>query len=452
MTMTTDPAERTQITTEWLLDHLEDVSPPGIASAIGRLIKSGTIAQGSQLPTVRALATRLGVSPATVSAAWNILRKQRVIDGSGRQGTWVLGSPTHLVPARFENIRQFWSGGVLDLTLAAPDPRLLPDLMEAVRNAAPDPSLNLYNRPNITDKLREAVSAAWPWEPESWLAVNGGYEGLLLLLSSCIVPGDYVAVADPSAPRILDILEHVGARAIPVETDGDGPLPHKLKLALQKRPIAFIYEPRASSRLGISVGPERRDQLGKVLAGSDVLIIEDEGLGDLAVHPYCGQGPLFPDRTALIRSYSKSHGPDLRLAVIGGAADLVTRARDIRQFGAGWSSRLMQNALAWMLTDEGSRAQLQAAKEKYAQRRELMAGLLAERGVQVINRDGLCLAVPVLNEQQALMVLASHGIAALGGSESAIRSHPPTIRLSIGTEFSDPELIAEAYSMAARVL
>lgn len=451
MTISSDSLERPQVTAAWLCEHIDEVSSSGIASAISRLIRADGIVPGSQLPTVRALASRLGVSPATVSSAWNLLRKQRIIEGTGRQGTWVLGNPTRLAPTRFENIHQFWQGGVLDLTLAAPDPRLLPDLANAIQCAEPDPDLNLYKRPNITDSLKRAVAVSWPWEPEEWLAANGGYEGLLLLLSSCVVPGDYVAIADPSAPRILDILEHVGARAIPVETDAAGPRPDKLEQALKKQPVAFIYEPRASSRLGISVGPERRDQLARILKPSNVLIIEDEGLGDLAAQPYYGQGPAYPKRTVLIRSYSKSHGPDLRLGVIGGAADAVTRARDILQFGTGWTSRLMQNALAWMLQDPEVCNEIEVAKTKYAERRQLMIDLLAERGVSLKSQDGLCLAVPVLNEQQALLVLASHGIAALGGSGSALRNHRPTIRLSIGKEFEDPVRIAYAYSMAAKV-
>jgi DNA-binding transcriptional MocR family regulator len=449
VTIDIDPNERPQITAAWLSGHLDETSAPGIASAVSKMIRAGIIATGSRLPTVRALAARMGVSPATVSGAWNILRKQRIIEGSGRQGTWVLNEPTRLLPARFENISQYWHGGVLDMTLAAPDPALLPDLARAMQHAEPDPELNHYKRPSITAKLQEAAEASWPWKPESWLAVNGGYEGLLLLLSSCVVPGDYVAVADPSAPRILDILEHVGARVLPVATDAHGPRPDILERVMKKQPVAFIYEPRASSRLGISVGQERRDQLSHALRSSKVLIIEDDGLGELAAAPYWGQGSIYPDQTVLVRSYSKSHGPDLRLAIIGGAKGPIARARDIRQFGAGWTSRLLQNALAWMLMDPSTRRGLDLARKKYDERRRLMTGLLAERGITVENKDGLSLAVPVLSEQQALLVLASHGIASSGGSGSAVRALSPMVRLSLGMELQDPEKIADIYTMAS---
>lgn len=452
MENTFESASAGQVTAGWLAPLLNETSAQGIASSVNRLIKDGAIEAGSQLPTVRALAVRLGVSPATVSAAWNLLRKQRIIEGSGRQGTWVLKTPAHLVPTRFETIRPYWRSGVLDLTLACPDPALLPDIPRAMANAEADPHLNHYDRPRITENLRSAAEANWPWTPGGWLAVNGGYEGLLLLLSAWVVPGDYVAVADPSAPRILDILEHVGARVLPVTTDGSGPLPDKLSTALEHDPVAFVYEPRASSRMGVSVTPERRDQLAAVVGEAKLLIIEDDGLGELASAPYQGLGTLFPDQSVLVRSYSKSHGPDLRLGIMGGCKEAIARAMDYRQYGSGWTSRVMQNALAWMLEDPGTRASVEKAKSIYAQRRTGMAALLTERGVDCESQDGLSLAVPVLNEQQALLVLASHGIASIGGSNGSIRAHAPWVRLVTSLEFEDPESIAEAYAKAAKAI
>lgn len=444
--------QRVHVTAAWLSVRIDDQSAPGIAAAVSRLIRAGTIPPGSQLPTVRALAARLGVSPATVSAAWNTLRRQRVIEGSGRQGTWVLDHPVLLAPQRFENVSRFWQGDILDLTLAAPDPLLLPDASAAFRNAAPDPELNSYQRPSITPALQKAVEPTWPWQPESWMAVNGGYEGLMLLAVSGFVPGQAVAVADPTTPRILDILELVGVHVLPVESDGDGPLPGPLQRALAKQPVAFIYEPRAGSRSGTSLSPARRDQLAEVLRGSPVLIIEDDGLGELANTPYVGLGSVFPTRSVLVRSYSKSHGPDLRLAVVGGAAEALERARVYRKFGAGWTSRLLQNALAWMLTDPDVQSTVQRAREVYALRRQKMAGLLLERGVAVENNDGLSLWVPVLNEQQALLVLASHGVAAGSVEGGTITSGRKIIRLPIGRDLENPEKIADLYAMASIAL
>lgn len=439
-----------EMSTAWLATHIDEPSALGIAAATTRLIRQGKISGGTVLPTVRALAAELIVSPATVSAAWAILRKQGVIAGRGRQGTRVLDTPRMLAPKRFENVTRLWDGRVLDLSLAVPDPELLPDLAAAISKAPRDPQLNSYHRRNIAPALQDAVAPLWPWAPEAWLASNGGYDGIRLLVASMVVPGDYVAVADPSTPRILDILELSGARVIPVATDADGPEPEALRHALSKLPVAFVYEPRSASRTGATIAVERRDELAAVLEGTHCLIIEDDGLGDLNRSPYKGLGPVFPDRTVLVRSYSKSHGPDLRLAVLGGAENPIERARLFQQFGAGWTSRVLQGALAWMLTDASTHNQIDHASEVYKQRRTLMADLLVDRGLSVTPRDGLSLNVPLLSEEQGLLVLASHGIASMGGRSGSIRTHPPAARLGIGIPFTEPERIADVYAKAAR--
>jgi|GEM_PF-4570164 len=66
--------------------------------------------------------------------------------------------------------------------------------------------------------------------------------------------------------------------------------------------------------------------------------------------------------------------------------------------------------------------------------------------------QGLALWVPVLNEQQALLVLASHGVAAGGASGGAIRGHSQSIRMAIGRGLERPEEVADLYAMASRAI
>ncbi|MDQ1556268.1 MAG: hypothetical protein QOI02_1270, partial [Actinomycetota bacterium] len=63
---------------------VEEPTPSGIAGAIARLISSGELAPGDRLPTVRELAGDLGVSPATVSHAWQALSGVGLIVSRGR--------------------------------------------------------------------------------------------------------------------------------------------------------------------------------------------------------------------------------------------------------------------------------------------------------------------------------------------------------------------------------
>lgn len=449
--MAGEPSSATgSITSSWLAEKTTEPSAAGIAATVGQLIRTGAIAPGARLPAVRELAGHLQISPATVSAAWSQLRRRNVIAGKGRQGSWVSFQPLRSGPQRFSDIETLWSATTKNLIHAVPDPDLLPDLRPALAAAVEDANLNSYYRQPITESLRSALDPDWPTSQDELLVTSGGYEGLRLLLSSSVMPGEQVAVADPSTARLLDILEHVGARPVAVETDHEGPTVESLRKALRRKPAAFIYEPRSSSHFGVSLSTGRRDALAAELDESGVLTIEDDGVGDIAVAPYAGVGELRPDKTVLVRSYAKTHGPDLRIAVIGGHVSSIKRANDALQFGSGWTSRVLQNALAYLLRDPVAQDAVRNARTVYSQRREQLVELLAAKDVNVISHDGLSISVPVQSEQQALLVLASHGIAALGAGSGIMESGVQAVRIPVGAPFESPERIAEIYALAAK--
>lgn len=408
------------VSAEWLADRLKDRTMRGIATETGALIRSGAIAVGAKLPAVRDLAFALGVSPATVSTAWSELRKFRVIGGRGRTGIWVLGDKTHPRPIRYHEVGNY-GAGALDLSLAVPDPALLPPLEEALRRGARAAGLNSYERVPILGSLAAAAAAGWAYKPEAFLATNGGYEAVYVTVQTLIRPGSVVAIEDPTAMRLLDILDNASAQLVPVACDDEGPMPASLAAALAKQPAAFLFQPRTHSVTGRMVQPQRLAELARVLSGSDALIIEDDGIGDVSALAPASLGRWFPDRTVHIRAYSKSHGPDLRVAVLSGPAAMLEQIQAYRSFGAGWTSRVLQEATAWLIGDPGTAVLLDQARQVYAQRRRALIAALAARGIRVPDRDGLCLWLPVRSEQFALVTLAAHGIAVRGGGNFSAR-------------------------------
>ncbi len=436
----------------WLAEQVEEASAAGIAATVSRLIRDGTLTPGTKLPTVRDLAPRLHVGPGTVSGAWRALREQRFVEGGGRAGMRVADTVGGPSPLRYTNITRYWSHDTLNLSRAVPDPDLLPDMATALQHALTDPLLHSYDVEPISEPLREAVETAWPFPAEAWMCSRGGYDGLLGLVSTSVVAGETVAVEEPATPRLLDILDHVGARVLPVPVDKQGPIPERLAEALTHKPVAFIYEPRNSAWAGATVSPERQTRLADLLRDQDLIIIEDDGWGPLSPEPYHGVGALLPHKTVLVCSYSKSHSPDLRIGVIGGASDPVERARVYRHFGDGWTSRILQGALAWMLTDPASQAAVTRAAEVYTERRERFAALLQERGLQVRGGDNLALWVPVLSEVQAMLVMASHGIATIGVSSSFARRGTQGIRVVTANDIPELGKVADIIALAAQAV
>ena len=58
-----------------------------IAGSAESAAADGKIAGGDRLPPVRSLARHLGVSPATVAAAYRILQERGIAYADGRRGT-----------------------------------------------------------------------------------------------------------------------------------------------------------------------------------------------------------------------------------------------------------------------------------------------------------------------------------------------------------------------------
>ena len=82
----------------------------------------------------------------------------------------------------------------------------------------------------------------------------------------------------------------------------------------------------------------------------------------------------------LVQSFSKSFGPDLRLAAVGGPEDLVGELVARRLLGAGWSSRLLQGVLLELLVDPATAETLSRARHAYAERRRKLVDALAAAG------------------------------------------------------------------------
>ena len=407
---------------EWLSQQITDASVKGITHAASTLIRDGQIAVGMQMPAVRELAERLGVSPATVSAAWAQLKKQKVLAGKGRSGVWVSGNSVMPRPIRFEKIGNYGENIQASLAMASPDPTLLPDLRRAMLAGIASPQLNSYQREAISPQLLDAVAPRWPYPAEAWLATDGGFDAMNLIVQTLLSPGDRVVIEDPTATRLLDILDNIGAEILPLPCDEQGPIPSTLTTLMQKSPAMFIYQPRTHSATGNSVSQRRSAELARVLANSSTVIVEDDGIGDLSRYPVFSLGFHYPERVLHVHSFSKAYGPDLRLAVLSGTAEMVKRLQAWRNFGVSWTSRILQDAVAWMLNDEETQQRIQQAKATYAQRRQQLLTALAKRGLVLEERDGLSVWIPVESEQYAMITLAARGIAVLPGERCSISS------------------------------
>jgi len=425
-------------------------SPHGVAGGVARLIRGGELAPGARLPTVRELAVALGTSPTTVSQAWALLSRAGLISPQGRRGTFVadLQSPRSVWRVR----RTMGSPGrpALDLSTGTPDLALLPDMGAAIARVVPADNTRDYYDPPVIAELEEELRRRWPYEPAAITVVDGAMDALDRVVRERVHLGSRVLVENPSYPPLLDLLELVGAEIISLELDAEGVTPASLTAGLAHRPAAVFLQPRAQNPTGCSFSPARARELARLLVGTDALIVEDDHSGDIAQGPAMSLGAWLPDSTVHIQGFSKSYGPDLRLAAMGGPAPLISSLVDRRLLGPGWSSRLLQQVLLELLRDPATQAVVARARETYTERRARLVASLAGHGVRAGAADGINAWVPVADEQTVLLAMATKGVGVAAGSPFILDRLPSDhVRVTAGLLREDAERVAGLLAAAA---
>lgn len=466
-----------------------------ISMALESGIVDGRILPGSRLPTVRSLSSQLGVSGATVAAAYKVLGKRGWTRGEVGRGTFVVGQPSltpqestdNAIPVRYTP--QQMAGGripwrrrivlnsaarlramypnALDCTSGKPDPRFFP--MEAYKrahlaavNALVANDLQ-YASPEPVPQLAEVLQTRLYRDGISTHGFDmmiGSSAQQLMILSLSIVSSLYgrgsqtVAVEEPGYQTVYDAFEQSGWKLIGMDVDREGVLPHALEAALAQGAQAALFTPRAQNPFGSSWTPTRRSDLARVLrAFPGVLAIEDDQFADLAEsHP----GSLLNesdagDRVVYIRSFAKSIAPDLRIALAVAHPPILNLLAEAKSFFDGWSSRLSQRALAQLLMDPELEQALALARERYGHRRNSAKAVLDEQlgavGGVVGGEDGLNLWIqfgPGIDAGDVLEQAAALGVICTPGEPFYIRpGHNSVLRMSI-SGIDDTEVVLAA--------
>lgn len=398
-----------------------------IAASAERAVAAGLFSPGQQLPTVRALARDLRVSPATVAAAYRTLKLRGIISGAGRRGTKVKPMPplvTRSAPLVRNDVRNLAAGGP-DPALLPPLPGQLPRIFSRQSYGEPYNRLDLLN---LGAKLFEADGI-----PAGPIAVaSGALDGIERLLQANLRMGDRVAVEDPGYPPVLDLVAAVGLRAEPLAMDESGPLPDEFSRVLKIGVQAAIVTPRAQNPTGATLDPERVREIRRLLKHyPHLMLIEDDHAGPVAGAPALTLCEASRQRWAVVRSLSKSLGPDLRLALVTGDEMSIARLEGRQRLGAGWVSHLLQQLAVALLIDPHTQRAVNKAEQTYAHRRRDLLKALAAKGIGGQGRSGFNIWVPVPEEFAVVQSMLAAGWAVSAGERYRIKS-PPAVRISIG--------------------
>lgn len=389
---------------------------------------------------MRELSATLEVSPATVAAAYRMLRQRGFVTTHGRRGTVVAAAP----PLRVRGARPL-PAHARDLASGNPDPDLLPPLRPALDRL--DDAHTLYGTPAKLPRLVELAERDFAADGiEGEVAVVGGaLDGLERVLQAELRPGDRVVLEDPCWPRIADLVHALGLRIEPARVDEGGLVPEALEQALARGAAASIVTPRGQNPTGAAVGAERAAELRDVLCRHpETLVLEDDYVAAVAGAPYVSLHEVSP-RWVVIRSLSKVLGPDLRVALVAGDELTISRVEGRQLLGPGWVSHVLQQLAAEQWSAPSTGKLLTRARETYAERRRALVGALAERGIDASGETGLGVWIPVAEEAAVAQQLLDGGWAVSAGERFRFAT-PPGLRVT--TAALDP---ADAGELAAAI-
>lgn len=413
--------------------RIEARSAAELIDAIEAGVAGGELAPGQRLPSVRRLAQQVRLSPVTVAAALAELRRRGVVLSEPRRGTRIgqgppIGSPRSSLPV---------PPGARDLSRGNPDPALLPDLGAAL--ARSELPVRLYGEPQALPALLELAREQLRTDAvpsENLCIVSGAMDAIERVLQAQLRPGDRVAVENPGYAALYDLLRAHGLLLEPVALDDRGMLPAELHAALGRGAVAAVLTPRGQNPTGAALDAARAQELGAVLGEFPrTLLIEDDHLGAVAgsdLHTTLSQRAR-PERWAATRSVAKMLGPDLRLAVLAGDAQTISRVQGRQQCGPGWVSHILQTLVLSLSADPDVQALVARAGATYTKRRAQLLAELSRHGLSAHGASGLNVWIPVHEEAATVGALIQRGWVVAPGAPYRLPGSQPGVRVTTAT-------------------
>ena len=280
------------------------------------LVRDGTLAAGSRMPSSRALAVDLGVSRRLVVDAYAQLLAEGYLVSRQGAGTYVAETTTiadGTPPPQPPGSPQF------DFFPGAPDLSAFPRTlwlraMRDVLRSAPDGAL-AYPDPRGTPQLRGALSAylrrvrGVVAEPDAIVVCSGATQGLALLGRALVAEGvGDIDVEDPGLPPHRAVLQYAGLHVRGVGVDEQGLQVDTLRAG------AVLTTPAHQCPTGVVLSPPRRGELVR-WASAGGLVIEDDYDAEFRYDraPLGALQGLAPEHVVYMGTVSKTLAPGLRI-------------------------------------------------------------------------------------------------------------------------------------------
>ncbi|ROO61159.1 aspartate aminotransferase [Micromonospora sp. Llam0] len=230
-----------------------------------------------------------------------------------------------------------------------------------------------------------------PWTAEDVVVTHGATAALAAVVLAMIGPGDRVVIPEPAYSLYADLVVLAGGTVdfVPLAPDLHWDLD---ALASALPGAAMIIFSNPSNPTGIVHREDELDALGKLLDGSDTLVVSDEAYHRLVYPAHAQTSALeiasLRDRTAYVQTFSKTYAmTGWRVGYLAGPREVVDAAAHVhRTFNGSVNTAVQHAALAALELPD---TVVDAMVNTYGRRREtVVAKLSGVPGVHLVPPEG----------------------------------------------------------------
>lgn len=377
--------------------------------AIRSKIAHRAFAVGDRLPSVRKLATSLGVSPSTVVEAYERLAAEGLVRARRGSGFYISAAGWPALTLSEENLKRdhmvdpFWvSRQSLDASpnmlmpgcgwLPAhwmPSAALRRELRALAR--ADDFLLTDYGSTSGSAELRRLLLMRSAEDgidatASQIMLTASGTQSIDLVCRLLLRPGSVVLVDDPCYFNFRALLRAHQAEVVGVRYTSTGPdIAQFEALVSAHRPRLYITNSALHNPTGSTMSPQVAHSILNIATAQNMVIVEDDIFADFEPEPSPRLAALDGlNRVIRIGSFSKTLSASIRCGYIAARPDWISDLIDLQvAVNFGGPSPMAATLIAGLLTSGGYRKHMDALRLRLVRTRREVADKLQELGFEL---------------------------------------------------------------------
>lgn len=377
-----------------------------VMDELKRRITSRVLVAGDRLPSIRGLATKMAVSPSTVTDAYDLLVAEGHIYAKRGSGFYVADrvqpfEVSQTGPQLEREVDPLWVARQSidsDDKLEKPGCGWLPadwmpvaSLRRAMRQVSRSSGSQLthYGSAKGEIDLRRHISGqlhdqAVTVEPDRILLTGSGSQALDLICRLLLRPGDTVLVDDPCYFNFQALLRAHQVSIVSVPYTATGPDLTGFEQALKThQPRLYLTNSALHNPTGATIAAATAHRVLALAEAHDLIIVEDDIFAEFEPNlspRYVALDGL--DRVLRIGSFSKTLSASLRCGYVAARTDWIEALTDLQvAINFGGPSPLVAEMLHSALTDGSYRKHMEALSLRLDKARSRAINRLGELGI-----------------------------------------------------------------------